>query len=330
MDAAVPSLEISSDSSRVESDAVKTSSRTANKASKPPQNGPTIVRKGNNVYDIDGTTILVPQGFTLEGYLAMRANLANQPPRPNQRNRMTSFGKSATPTLNQKGSSATPFPAPVKVVQKKSASKDNDKQQPDTTKGRESKQISTAALAAKTSVKQVPNAKTHDVTPTPVAPAARKTQPAEVLAVSKAEPTTKANVSAKNRPVDLTSANGGPSAPTPGVSTAPIKMSAKKPAFLQELKAQREADRTEKMAASASKSSGTTNLNSVNGKTIFGGADSDSESESETESDTTSPERGSAASNPRPEPGRTTSATRPATVDLSIRDPSPSSDEADV
>jgi hypothetical protein len=56
------------------------SSRPASKAKPPPADGPQIIPKGNSRYNINGIDVNLPPGFTLEGYLAMRPELAHSSP----------------------------------------------------------------------------------------------------------------------------------------------------------------------------------------------------------------------------------------------------------
>ncbi len=326
-DAPVPSIEITSGSASSESDTVLPSPKAVSKAGKPQNDGPKIIPKGNNVYTINGAQIVVPPGFTLDRYLAMRADLANQAPKPNSRSRVTSSGKSATPTLNQKGSSATPVPAQVKVATKKAVSKKNDKQQANATKGNDITQESTAPPAAKVSVKQITNtSKTKDLTRPSPAVTAKKAPVAERPTTPKTQAPTKASVSTNNRPGASTSTSSKLVVPPPAKSnTLTPSNPARKTTYLGELVAQKEAERAEKQAASSSKTSGMTSPNLANIKDLMNGEDSDSESETESE---TSSDEGVMASKPRAIAARTP-ATGFATVDLSIRDPSPSWDDED-
>ncbi len=333
-DAAVPSIEISSDSAGSEAEVELHPSKTAIKTNKPHKTGPAIIPKGNNVYNINGTSILVPPGFTLDAYLAMRSDLASQPPKPNSRNRIAGSGKSGTPTMNLKGSSSTPVPVPAKVAPKKVASKPNGKQSTNTTTANDFNQSSTAPSTTKTAVKQSSQASKPKISmQTSTAVAAKKAQSGEVeSSSSKSQRPAKIPISAKDATAGSTSTNSkfatAPSAKPEAPSSA---ISAKKPLLMKELKAQREAERAEKTTASSSKTSGLTTPSMGNGKNLnlLGDGDSESESESETDSETNSSDKRFVAAQ-----GRPTSAKRPGrsvvTVDLSIRDPSPSSDEEEL
>lgn len=329
-DAAVPSIEIASGSSDSESEAVLPPSKAATKASTPSKDRPTIISKGNNLYNINGTSIVVPPGFTLDAYLAMRSDFANQPPKANPRNRIAASGKSATPTLNRQDSSATPVPVAVKVAPKSAVSKPNNKQQVNTTKRKDAKQMSSAPPPAKTGVKQPPHAsKTKDSTRPSFRTTTKTSHVAEVPAAPKTQSTTKPSGSARSRPVGPASTSSRPVAP-PSVKPNGLGhlAPAKPPATIKEYKAKLDADRAKMTAASSSKTSGMTTPNLVN-STNFLGEDSESDSESETESEASSSDKQFEASKGRPTPAKTP-ATGIATVDLSIRDPSPSSDEEEL
>jgi hypothetical protein len=319
-DAAMPSIEITSDSESSEAETVLPSSHAVSQISKPSKNGPTIIPKGNNMYNVNGTSIVVPPGFTLDAYLAMRADLANQPAKSTLRNRITSSGKSATPTLNQKGSSATPVPVPAKVTTKKAAAKKNEKQPAKTVQGKESLQPATALSASKTVVKPISKvSKPDQPTVTPFSGAGSKNQSSEATVTSKIQPSTNATIPVKSRPAIPISSGIKPVSAPLTKPLNPKPTATKKPQFIREVMAQREMERAQKKAAS-SRTSGMTTPNLVNGKDIFGGDDSESGSESETE--TNSSDREFVASHSKP------AATKSiARVDLSIRDPSPSSDE---
>ena len=334
-DAAVPSIEIPSDTSRSESVVELHPSRTATKDSKPHTNGPTIIPKGNNVYKINGTSIVVPPGFTLDAYLAMRSDLANQPPKPHPRNRVAGSRKSATPILNRKGSSSTPIPVPAKVAPKKVVSKSNVKPSADTTTAKDLNQSSAAPSTTKTTVKQSSKAsKSKAPMPASTAVAAKKAQSGDVVpsssSSSKTQRPAKVSITAKDPTAGSTSTNIRLATAPPAKPKAPVSaISAKKPSFMKEYMAQREAERAEKTTASSFKTSGLTTPDLANGKNLLGDGDSDSESSTESESETNSSDKRFVAAK-----GRPTSAKGPATsvttVDLSIRDASPSSDEEEL
>ncbi|ERF76583.1 hypothetical protein EPUS_05856 [Endocarpon pusillum Z07020] len=334
-DAAVPSIEILSDSSSSEAGVRLHPSKTATKSSKPHTNGPTIIPKGNNVYNINGTSIVVPPGFTLDAYLAMRSDLANQPPKPNPRNRIAGSRKSATPTLSRKDSSSTPVPVPAKVAPKKVVSKSNVKQSADSATAKDLDQSSAAPSTTKTAVKQSSKASKPKVSvQASTAVAAKKAQSGDVVSSSSSRTQRPANVStiAKNPTAGSTSTNIKSAIAPPAKPKAPHNaISAEKPSYMKELIAQREVQRAEKTTASSFKKSGLPTPNLANGKNLLGDGDSESESETESESDseTNSSDKRFVAAK-----GRPTSVKGPATstvtVDLSIRDGSPSSDEEEL
>ncbi len=330
-DAAVPSIEISSDSAGSEVEVELHPTKTATKTSKPHKTGPEIIPKGKNVYNINGTSILVPPGFTLDAYLAMRSDLANQPPKPNSRNRIVGSGKSGTPTMNQQGSSSTPVPVPAKVAPKKAASKPNGKQSGKTTTAKDLNQSSTAPSTTKTAVKQSSKASKPNQTST--ADAAEKAHSGDVKSSSsKSQRPAKVSISAKDATAGSTSTDSKFATAPPAKPEAPSSaISAKKPSYMKELMAQREAERAEKTTASSSKTSGLTTPNMVNGKNLnlLGDGDSESDSESETDSETNSSDKRFVAAQGRPMSAKGP-ARSVATVDLSIRDPSPSSDEEEL
>jgi hypothetical protein len=316
--AAILSVEISSDSSSTEPDAGSSSSNSISNPGKSQKDGPTIVSKGNNVYHINGTPIVVPPGFTLDAYLAMRADLASQPPRPNGRSRIANSGKSATPTLNQKGSSATPVPAPVRVAPKKGGSKGDDSRPANGMKAKTSDREDSSA------------AKTQDLPKPPLAIAAKKRHTPKPPAVRKEQATGQVSGAAKISPLPPTSITSESVAPIPKIDASNVPGPAKKPSTMSELKAQREADRANRKAASSAKTSRGPSRNLAKSQDFLAGEDSESESESETESETesTSSDGGVATSKAKSAVAKTRAAGVP-TVDLSIRDPSPSSDGED-
>lgn len=326
-DAPVPSLEVTSDSDNPDSDIVLPPSMKVTKVSQLRDDGPIIIPMGKNAYNINGTQIVVPPGFTLDAYLARRADLARQPPKANLRRRITSSGKSATPTLNHQASSSTPVPAQVKVAPKKTVSKKNEKQQPRAAKERGLGQPSIAPMAAKISAKQTPQAsQPKDAARSSVAAATGTAQAAILPAPSEKQLPTKTSISAKNRPVGpMSTSNRHAAVPPAKPLSASHPPAAKKATNLSDYKAQREAERAQRAAASSSKTLRLTSLNLVNNQNFLEGGDSASESESETASS----DEDAVTSKVKPTPAKTP-ATGIAMVDLSIRDPSPSSDEEDL
>lgn len=336
VEATVPSLENTSKIASSDANAVLPTIKTVSKSQ---SDGPTIMPKGNNMYNVNGTPTIVPPGFTVDTYLAMRADLVTQPPKRNSKNRGKAPENSGTQMLTRTASRATPAPAPGKVASKKVTGKNNDKQEAHGTITKDLHQPSTPRAEDKASVKQILNpAKPKELTKPSPAVLSRNAKGTEAPVLSTDHLPAKPSISATKIRSTAPSSTSTRLAATPQMNGNPpvAPLAAKKPSTMSELKAQRAAERAGKMAAaSSSKKSRTTNVNLVHGK-VFSGAgipDGASESESETETGTSSDGdvRSSSSSPMAKARQRRTPAKSPgmgiATVDLSIRDPSPSSDE---
>ena len=315
--AAVQSIEVSSDSSGTESHAEPTSSKVT-QASKPRTAATTIVSKGNNEYLVNGKPVIVPLGYTVDSYMAMRANLEHQP-KQNPKNGITRSGKSGTPTLNARSSTSTPVPAPSKVAPKPFVPKNDAKRTLNATKARDSPKPSSQRRADNGAAKQITNvSKTKGSQQPPPAAKAKKEPTTKARNTPKTQENWNASIPPKNQPAPPTRPSTQPVAALPAKSI-PLNMllPRKAPSFLHELRA----ERAKMAAALSSKPPIKTTPNLANGKNFVAGDDSESESDSDTE--TTSSDDNVTAS--KAKPVKTPAATGRAVVDLSIRDPTPSS-----
>lgn len=323
--AAVQSIEISSNSSGTESDARPRLSKVT-PAGKVPTAAPTIVSKGNNLYLVNGAPMVVPVGFTVDSYMEMRATLERQG-KQNSKSGIVSSGKSGTPTLIARSSTSTPVPTRKPGVPKNDARRTSN-----TAKVRDSPKPSSEGKVNKGAAQQVTKvsrAKGPQQPPPAAKPKKEIESKARNNANCQANPNTSLAAKIPSAPAMRTSSQ--PLATRPTKST-PLNMSlpAKKPSSIRELAAERA-----KLAAASSstKASIQTRPDLAKGKNFLAGND-ESESESDSDTETNSSDDDVTASKSKTTAVKKTPvATGRAFVDLSIRDPTPSSageeDESD-
>lgn len=258
---------------------------------------------------------IIPPGHTIDTYRAWRTQINQKSAKADLQHRLGGLRKSSPPTVDAKP-----------------ATKTKERRAKGTVKAKDVDDTSSAAPASKIGAKRdLSVSKAKHPPQGSRDPVETTWNTSKAPAASKGGPSGRLSVPAKNGGEKPPATHSEPTATAAATAfaTLPVKSAGtkqvalgKKPTTMDELKAQREAERAKRTAAS-SKTPHPANL-----KHPIPIQDSDSESESdsetETETETSSSDQGIGASQVLRSSGKKLSGLIP-TIDLTIRDPSPSS-----